>query len=88
MAVSGLILSFSTASGPPATTLEALRGHPSIQVGEASDHRLPIVVETSDSDQTSMMWEWLNSLPGVTLIDLAFLHFEDDEKIRTSLERP
>ena len=26
------------------------------------------------------------SLPGVTVIDLAFLHFEDDENIRASTE--
>jgi nitrate reductase NapAB chaperone NapD len=78
VAVSGLIMNFSTETGPPRATLEALLAHPSVQVGEGSGHRLPIVVETSDSEQTSSMWEWLNSLPGVTLIDLAFLNFEDE----------
>lgn len=79
VAVSGLIINFSTESGPPPATLEALLGHPFVQVGEGSGHRLPIVVETSDAEQTDSMWEWLHSLPGVTLIDLAFLHFDEDE---------
>ena len=80
MPVSGLIINFSPDVHLRQATLDALRSHPAIQVGEATDHRLPIVVETTDSDESALMWEWLHSLPGVSLIDLAYLHFEDREE--------
>lgn len=77
MAISGLIITFSPDSPDVDQTLETLRHHPLIQIGEGSDLRFPVVVETSDATQANSLWEWLNALPGVAFIDLAYLHFEE-----------
>ena len=79
MPISGLIVHFCSDSKPTQATLQQLRDHPQIQVGTAAGDRLPIVIDTVDAEDSSRMWEWLHSLPGISVIDVAYLHFEDRE---------
>lgn len=86
MPISGLVLSFSPDSSLPRETLDALRNHPSIVIGDACENRIPIVVESADSEDATTIWEWLHSLPGIAFVDLVYLHFEDNEVTRDGME--
>jgi len=87
MPVSGLVVTLKPAQpsgGDPADTpdLEAVRqiaNHPNFQAGELQKSRLPIVLDTQDKETDKACWGWLNELPGVHHVDVAFIHFEDED---------
>ena len=70
MPVSGLVLTLSTDTLKRESALAALRRHRCIEIGQASEHRLPIAVDTPDSDADRQVWSWLHELPGVEFVDL------------------
>lgn len=76
MPISGLVITL--AEDPPWRTaaLAALRDHPAIEVGEPTANRVPVVVDTADEEEDRRLWEWLHALPGVVLVVVAFIHFE------------
>ena len=79
MPISGLVVTLSSDARAREAALEALRNHPQIELGDGSPHRHPIVVETANSDETSCFWEWLQALPGVEFVDVAYVHFEEQK---------
>ncbi|MEZ6189850.1 MAG: hypothetical protein R3C45_00990 [Phycisphaerales bacterium] len=86
MPVSGLVVTLAAEknrAGQTASTrnavIQQLRRHPQIQVGELQDNRLPVVIDTPDKHADKDCWAWLNSLPGVNHVDVAFIHFEDED---------
>jgi len=86
MPVSGLVV---TLTPPPPQggegvdlldeTVRLIRNHPNFQIGEPVNRRLPVVVDTPDTETDKQCWRWLNDLPGVYHVDVAFIHFEDPE---------
>lgn len=70
MPVSGLVLTLSEHSAERALALAALQQSPAIEVGELADRRLPIVVDTPDSEADREIWRWLHELKGVLFVDL------------------
>jgi len=59
--------------------IEKINQHPHLQTGPRRGHRLPIVVDTPDSETDKRCWRWLNELEGVHHVDVAFVHFEDED---------
>jgi hypothetical protein len=78
VSISGWVVTLSLDPGLAQAAIDALRRHQAIEMGEVAGHRAPVVVETDDRDETSAVWEWLHSLPGVLFVDVAFLHFDED----------
>jgi hypothetical protein len=78
MPISGLVLTLTPDDVLRGRTLDVLRSHPSVDLGEPRDDRLPIVVDSPDSDSDRRMWEWLQALPGVIQVEIAVIHFEDE----------
>jgi len=76
MPISSLVVTLSPKPECMQAALEALRGHHQVEVGVGSPPRWPIVVDTTNSDDTARFWEWLQALPGVEFVDVAFVHFE------------
>ena len=65
---------------------EALRAIPSLTVGESpTPGRIPVVVEAEDSHQSRYWFEWVEQLPGVVKVDVAFVSCDDVEPGVTSL---
>lgn len=62
-----------------AAVIERIQQHPRFQVGTLEDNRLPVVIDTPDKQADKDCWAWLNSLPGVHHVDVAFIHFEDED---------
>lgn len=85
MPVSGLVLTLSLNAPDRAAALDALRRHPSIEVGEAQGHRLPIVVDTPASDDDRAVWDWLHAQEGILFVDVVCADASADE--HTTQER-
>lgn len=78
MPISGLLITLDRDRSQRASALAALRDHPSIDVGDGEDHRVPIVVDTLSSDEDRTVWEWLHELPGVMFVDVVYVYFDED----------
>ncbi|MCC5785710.1 MAG: hypothetical protein JJU33_03305 [Phycisphaerales bacterium] len=78
MPVSGLILSLSDDRRLRDGALEAINQHNAVSLGEMQGLRLPIVVDTADSDADREVWKWLHELPGVLFVDLVCTDASDD----------
>jgi nitrate reductase NapAB chaperone NapD len=79
MPISGLVVTLSPQSGEHESVVQQIRNHRHLQAGPRQDLRLPVVVDTPDREADKACWQWLNSLPGVHQVDVAFIHFEDDD---------
>jgi nitrate reductase NapAB chaperone NapD len=83
MPISGLVITFSPDQMARRFALEALRSHPSIEVGgDRRDARVPVVVETSTSDEDRAVWLWLHELPGVQFVEVVYVHFDHEEDLQ------
>ena len=78
----------STCSGSAAPVypqiIKQIQQHPNFQTGERQDQRLPVVLDTPDKETDKRCWGWLNELPGVHHVDVAFIHFEDEDALDAS----
>ena len=86
MPVSGLVATLAAENTQAGRTMpthadviDQIKQHPRFQVGELQDNRLPIVIDTPDKHADKDCWAWLNNLPGVHHVDVAFIHFEDED---------
>lgn len=43
----------------------------------ADSNRLPVIIESSDRKAIADATEWLKTLAGVLLVDVVFVHFEE-----------
>lgn len=64
--------------------IEQIHQHPHLQVGPRQGQCLPVVVDTPDRETDKRCWLWLNGLPGVHHVDVAFIHFEDEDAFDAS----
>lgn len=78
MPVSGLVLTLSREESCRREALSALYEHASIVIGERVAHRLPIVVDTPNSEEDRAIWEWLQKLPGVAFVNLVCTDATED----------
>jgi hypothetical protein len=79
MPISGLLITLDRDPSKRTSAIAALQQHPSIDLGEGEDHRLPIVVDTPSSDDDRAVWDWLHEQPGITFVDVVYVHFDEDE---------
>jgi len=76
MPVSGLVLSLRDEPQLRAETLAVMGGDSRITVGVCEGNRLAIVLDTCSSEEDQRLWAWLESLPGVLFVEVAFIGFE------------
>lgn len=76
MPVSGLAITLSSDARAAAECLRALETESRIELGPRHGNRLAIVTETQSQEEDKALWAWLDALPGVTLVDVAFVHFD------------
>ncbi len=79
MPISGLVITFNAGAADREQAIAALRVQPAIEIGEASDNKLAIVVETFSKRDDQEIWDWLHQLPAVSMVQVAFVGFEDDD---------
>ena len=78
MPISGLVVTLVDDPSAREVCLAALHDHPALEIGELASGRVPIVVDSSDEDEDRLIWEWLHSLPGVLLVVVAYISFDED----------
>ncbi|MCA9217076.1 MAG: hypothetical protein KDB27_28605 [Planctomycetales bacterium] len=76
MPVSGLVVSLSSEKLPRDEALQEIRCEPRIIMGTLKDNRLAIVLDTDSQAEDQQLWNWLEALPGVVLVEVAFIGFE------------
>ena len=66
--------------------IEALRAIPSLTVGDSpTPGRVPVVVEAEDSQQSRHWYEWVEQLPGVVKVDVAFVSCDEGDHEATRI---
>jgi nitrate reductase NapAB chaperone NapD len=59
---------------------EALRAVSVFELGEPVGRRLPVVLEAEDGSTARYWHHWVEELPGVVNVEVAFVNFEDEEQ--------
>jgi hypothetical protein len=78
MPISGLVVTLADDSAAREVSLAAMREHPALEIGELNCGRVPVVVDSADEMEDRLVWDWLHSLPGVALVVVAFISFDDE----------
>lgn len=68
-------------------SLNMIRQHPAFELGERSGHRVPMVLETVGAGESRDAMDWINDLPGIEHVDVAYVHLEDNESQDVAEER-
>jgi len=55
----------------------AIAAIPVFTLGEAQGRRLPVVLEAADGSTARDWHEWVEQLPGVVQVEVAFVSFEE-----------
>ena len=75
--ISGLVVVLDAPNGPFLGTLQALQDHAAIDVGETTDNHIAIVVDSTSNQHDQEIWQWVQELPGVLDIRIAFVGFDE-----------
>ncbi|MCS7470321.1 hypothetical protein NZK35_27040 [Stieleria sp. ICT_E10.1] len=78
MPISGLVITFDQTFDHPDETLSRLRAEPAIEVGACDRRQCAIVVDTASQADDKKIYQWVQDLPGVAGIQVAFVGFDDD----------
>lgn len=87
MWISSLVVTLTTEHSQRQQALNAIEAIPVFTAGDSIGDRLPIVVEAEPGD--SRHWfEWLQQLPGVSSVEVAFVSFEEVSSPVSTTEEP
>lgn len=84
MHINGLLLTLSQDIQLSSDAIEKLTSHPAIEVGERNQMWLPIVAEATGTRQSHEIHEWVESLAGVTKVDVIMASVEDKKTTLTN----
>lgn len=79
MPISGLVVVFQSGVASHDATILQLASHPSIEVGKRGKDQVAIVVDSHSVEHDREINAWVQSLPGVTEIRIAFVGIDDAE---------
>jgi hypothetical protein len=77
MPVAGLVLTLDPAPGALQSAQEALSREPRVTLGSPVGAALPVATDTASVAEQDALWAWLQDVPGVHLVTLAWLDFSD-----------
>ena len=72
MPVNGLLLTLKEDEGLVSNALLEIEGRQDIELGERTGRWQPVVVESRGTKGSHEAHEWLESLPGVIMVDVVF----------------
>jgi hypothetical protein len=78
MPISGLVVTLTDNPVLQQAAFAAMREHPALEVGERKCNQVALVVESACEEEDRLIWEWLHALPGVAMVVVAFIHFDDE----------
>ena len=77
MPISGLVVSLKSDPQLREEAITAIRQEKRIEIGLIQSRRMAIVLDTASTDEDKQLWCWLSSLPGVVLVDVAMVGFDE-----------
>ena len=81
MWISSFVVTLPSEAEPAEAVLRALSAIPAFTLGERQGSRLPVVVETPDGSTSRYWHEWVEQLPGVIQVEVAFVSFDESEQL-------
>jgi len=78
MPISGLAITLERDAALAEQARRALAGDERIELGPQNDNRIAATIETQSQQEDRQLRDWINALPGVTYVDIVFIHFDDD----------
>ena len=82
MWISSFVIALSDDSRKSEQVLAALRSIPCLHLGDLqASSRLPVVLEVADSQESRYSYDWIEHLPGVLKVDMAFATFDATEEV-------
>ncbi|MCA9148529.1 MAG: hypothetical protein KDA92_04500 [Planctomycetales bacterium] len=79
MPVSGWVVTLSDRPASRAAAIRWIDQEPRLERGVISGQRMAVVADTTHAAADRELWSQLESLPGVVMIEVAFIGFEDDD---------
>ena len=80
MWISSFVVTLPVSEEPAEAVLRALAAIPVFTLGERQGSRLPVVVEAPDGSTSRYWHEWVEQLPGVIQVEVAFVSFDESER--------
>ena len=77
MPISGLVIDLDGHAGAAEAALHAVRADRRFTLGDEAAERVPVVLETESHRESRVCLEWLEGLPGVTLVQVAYVDQSD-----------
>lgn len=85
MPISGLVVTAPESAHD--SVLSELGGHDSLTVGPATGPRIPVVVDSQTVNDDRDTYFWIQSLPSVTQVEVAYLDFSDIQTLKSHEKR-
>lgn len=79
MWISSFVVTLVSEQIAPAV-IAALGAIPALTLGERHGLRLPVVAEAPDGSTSRYWHEWVEDLPGVVQVEVAFVSFDDSDR--------
>lgn len=76
MPVSGLVITFARDVSIFPQSVQRLADESCIELGESNGPKLAIVVDSESPERDKAIWDWVHELPGVAMVEVAFVGFE------------
>ena len=77
MLTSGLVITLSANAAKAAEAIATLRARPELTFGDRNDRWLPLVMETCGEAESRELHDWVQTLPGVEFVDVAYVNFDE-----------
>jgi hypothetical protein len=78
MPVSGVVITLTDRPDAASGFADACSDDARITLGDRSDNRWPIALDTPSADESEQLHEWLLALPSVQLTDVVYVAFDDE----------
>ena len=79
MWISSFVVTLASEQVAPGV-IAALDAIPVLTLGERHGLRLPVVTEAPDGSTSRYWHEWVEDLPGVVQVEVAFVSFDDSDR--------
>jgi nitrate reductase NapAB chaperone NapD len=87
MWISSFVVTLPKESEPANRIQSAIEAIPVLQLGQRCGNRLPVVLEVANGVEARYWYEWVNGLPDVVKVDLAFVSFEEGESVESGQQQ-
>ena len=88
MWISSFVVTLPTKVESAKAVLRALAAIPVFTLGERQGSRLPVVIEAPDGSTSRYWHEWVEQLPGVIQVEVAFVSFDESGQLPELVSSP